>query len=230
LAGGSGITPVISIARSVLLVDASSRLSLIYANRSSDDVIFAQALEQLGEQNPDRFETVLVLESAPATFAGLRGRLDRNVAQAALDRVWPTGLPKEYFVCGPEPMMAEVRQALTARGVAPEAIQEERFVTARSCNDPLPSGAQTLVVRMGARQHTVTVKPGQTLLEAALAAGLPLRFSCTVGGCGTCKVKRSMGRVCMDEPNALTESERQQGYILACIARPLGPTTVEVPS
>ena len=89
--------------------------------------------------------------------------------------------------------------------------------------------SHSLLIRDGARETTVLVPPGDTLLDAARAAGISLEFSCTVGGCGTCALRLVDGDVELDEPNALTADERASGLILPCVSRPRSPCTIEVP-
>jgi ferredoxin len=95
---------------------------------------------------------------------------------------------------------------------------------------PAPARQASAVarVRIGGCAHEVTVQPDQTILEATLAAGLPMPFSCTVGGCGACKVALRAGAVDLEEPNCLTDAEREAGDVLTCVGRPLGPITIEV--
>ena len=101
-------------------------------------------------------------------------------------------------------------------------------------NDRLPgpgthgSAVAALHVQLGGRVHAVIVQPGETILDATLAAGLPMPFSCTLGGCGACKVALRAGAVDMEEPNCLTPAERAAGHVLTCVGRPLGPVTIEV--
>jgi ferredoxin len=88
--------------------------------------------------------------------------------------------------------------------------------------------AAAVHVQLGGRVHAVIVQPGETILDAALAAGLPMPFSCTLGGCGACKVELRAGAVDMEEPNCLTPAERAAGHVLTCVGRPLGPVTIEI--
>jgi uncharacterized protein len=92
----------------------------------------------------------------------------------------------------------------------------------------LGSAAAAVHVQLGGRVHAVIVQPGESILDAALAAGLPMPFSCTLGGCGACKVALRAGTVDMEEPNCLTPAERAAGHVLTCVGRPLGPVTIEV--
>lgn len=93
--------------------------------------------------------------------------------------------------------------------------------------DARAGAPQPVTVHIGGRAHTIQAAPGETILEAGLAAGLPMKFSCTVGGCGTCRVKLRAGRVDVEEPSCLSDAERQAGYVLACVSRPAEPVEVE---
>jgi ferredoxin len=123
-------------------------------------------------------------------------------------------------------MMRAARACLEGRGVPPARIREERFVSAHAA--AAPSGPQTVSVRLQGREERVVVPPGGTVLEAALEARVAMPFSCTVGGCGACRVRLVDGDLAMDEPNCLSPGERERGYVLACVSRPSGPCTVEV--
>jgi ring-1,2-phenylacetyl-CoA epoxidase subunit PaaE len=134
-------------------------------------------------------------------------------------------------------MRDEVLAALEARGVAPEAIAMERFsigprpqiaTSSASIASAVAPGARPIAIRVKGRVHRTTALPGATVLEAGLAVGAPMPFSCAVGGCGACKVKLIEGSVEVEEPNCLSDQERAAGYVLACVGRPCGPCTVEV--
>ncbi|MDI3284169.1 ferredoxin--NADP reductase [Polyangium sp. 15x6] len=234
IAGGSGITPLASITRTTLAREPGSRVSLVYGNRGEADIIFRDALGSLARAHADRFTLRHVLSDPPAGFTGRTGLLDRDNVTRELDAIAASsGLEADaaaYFVCGPEPMMVAVREALLARGVDPARIHEERFsAPARRTTPALPTTSAPVEIRLRGRTKTVSAAPGQTLLEAGLAASLPMPFSCTMGGCGVCKVKLLSGNVTSEEPNCLHEEERSQGFVLACVSRAEAPCAVEVP-
>lgn len=228
IAGGSGITPVISIAETALRTRDDVRVRLLYGNRSLDDVIFEARLDALRERFGDRLRVELCLESPPDGWEGPTGRLDAARVGAWVDALGDGD--RLFFVCGPAPMMDAARGALLARGVTEEAIREERFQSADQTPSiaPLPEEPVAVALRVAGVEHDVRVEPGQTLLEAGVAAGVPMPFSCAMGGCAACKGRVVSGRVVMDEPNCLTPSERASGAVLTCCARPLGPARVEV--
>lgn len=227
IAGGSGITPVISIAESVLEGRPELAVTIVYGNRRPRDVIFAERLARLAERH-ERLEVVHVLAEPDEGFEGPRGVLDRAMIEARLDALTDRG-PRRYYVCGPAPVMDAAREALAARGVPAERVHEERFQSPQDPADSaLPAEAVTMRVRAGGRDHVLRVAPGQTLLEAGLAGGARLPFSCAMGGCGACKVKLVSGTVHEQERTCLSPSEREAGYVLACSSRPTSAVAIEV--
>jgi ferredoxin-NADP reductase len=230
-AGGSGITPIASIARDVLGREPGARLTLVYGNRSERDTIFRAELEALARDG--RLRVVHVLsepEGAAPCVAGIPDErtVDRLVDELSLlDRLPGEDAPL-YFVCGPSPMMAAVRAALEGRRVPPESIFEERFLSpADPTTRRAAAGPQLVSIRMGGATRAVTVAPGKTVLEAALAEGIALPFSCQMGGCGACKCRSTGGELVMDEPNCLSDREKAAGMVLTCVARPMGPSAIE---
>ncbi len=226
VAGGAGITPLASIARALLAREPTAQIALVYANRDANDVIFAKALDDLAREHAHRF-----------TLVHVTGLLDRRAASSALDAVPQASHPAaRFFVCGPDGMRDEVLAALAARGIAEEAIAIERFTigprpqvaaSAASVAAVATPGARPVAIRIDGRTHRTTALPGATVLEAGLAAGAPMPFSCAVGGCGACKLKVLEGSVEVEEPNCLTAAERAAGFVLACVGRPCGPCVLE---
>jgi ring-1,2-phenylacetyl-CoA epoxidase subunit PaaE len=220
IAGGSGITPILAILRAVLAKEPRSRATLIYGNRRKQDVIFRAEIDALAAKHTARFRVSHVLEENGGA------RLDRAGVGTELDRI-DAGADTDYFVCGPAAAMAAVREELLARGVAAARIREERFATPERRAGVRT--AQRLSIRTGKGAVDAVVAPDATLLDAGLAAGVAMPYSCAMGGCGACAVRLVDGDVDLDEPNCLTPAERAAGRILACVARPTGPCTVEVP-
>jgi ferredoxin len=126
-------------------------------------------------------------------------------------------------------MMAEARCALLARGIDGDRILEERFSAPARRQTSVAPTTQPVTIRRSGVAFDVIVRAGDTILDAGLAAGVPLKLSCAMGGCGACAVKLTAGEVAMDEPNCLGPTERASGTILACVSRPLTPCTVETP-
>jgi ferredoxin-NADP reductase len=233
LAGGSGITPLMSIARTVLATEPSTSVSLIYGNRREQDILFREALAALAREYEGRFRLRHVLSEPPEGWRGGVGMLNRYVVEDEISAL--PGMdagPATWFICGPERMMVEARAALRSWGVKPERIQEERFTQPHlraSAPAATSQEPQAVEFRMKGERRSVTVAAGMSMLEAGIAAGLALRYSCTMGGCGTCRVRLREGQVVMEEPNCLMPREREQGLVLACIARPVSSVVVEIP-
>jgi ferredoxin-NADP reductase len=221
IAGGVGITPLISLAETLLREEPHSRAVLLCGNRSESEIIFRRRIAEIEASFAPRLVVRHALDSAPESWAGLAGPLDGTRALAALG----TADADAYFVCGPEPMMQSVCSALEGAGVARDRIHTERFVYASATATRIPDHPAEITFAASGRR--VTAKPGQTILQAGLEAGVALPYSCTMGGCGACKVKKSGGDVVMSEPNCLTEREREEGYLLACCCYADTPLTIE---
>lgn len=231
IGGGSGITPLMGHLKTLLHSEPETTVTLIYGNRRHADIIFRDALAHLAREHEPRLKLRHVLEEPSEGFEAGEGQLDREATERELTAL---GIEDKantlYLVCGPELMIDAVREALAARGVADARVLMERFATppSRAASSVSPLSREELVsLRVGSRLVRVPVKAGQSILEAGLAAGLPLEFSCTMGGCGACMLQLTEGQVTMDEPNCLSERERAENKVLACIARPCGPCTLE---
>jgi ring-1,2-phenylacetyl-CoA epoxidase subunit PaaE len=220
VAGGVGITPLLSIARAVLAAEPASRLALVYGNRTRDDVAFASEIDALARAHGDRFVVRHVLESPHAGFEALAGRLDRvTFARIAAD----LGLASPtFYVCGPDAMRDEV---LAALGDAP--VRTERFAVGSQAR-AASGAAHAITIRAGGREHVTVAAAGATLLEAGLAAGAPMPSSCSAGGCGACRIKLVSGEVELAEPHCLTPAELRSGFVLACVGRAKTPCTLLV--
>jgi ring-1,2-phenylacetyl-CoA epoxidase subunit PaaE len=227
--GGSGITPLASIALTVLASEPATEVALVYGNRGFGDIIFRDALEEVAVAHAPQFVVRHVLEVPPQGWGGGTGQLDAQALARELDALGGDPSLAEYLLCGPAPMMRAARACLEGRGVAADHMREERFVSAHASTSSGQGAPQQVKVRFGTRVRELVVAPGQTVLEAAVDAGVDMPYSCSVGGCGTCLVRLADGQVSMDEPNCLTEQERAAGYVLACVSRPSSPCTLEVP-
>jgi ferredoxin-NADP reductase len=234
IGAGSGITPLMAILRTALAAHPDSRVALLYGNRAADDVIFRDALSALA---PDRLTVRHVLERPDARLPSARGRLTAALIARELPRLLAAlGAPDDaspapadaYYVCGPPAVMDNARAALLAAGVPEHRIHEERF-------EPLPPAEEatepaTVLVRRGATETPVLLGVGESLLDATRRAGVEVPSSCTMGGCGACRVRVVSGRLAMPASTCLSAAERHDGYALACVARCAGPATVEVPA
>ena len=212
VAGGVGIAPLVSLAETVLRAEPGSRVTLLTGSRCEEEIVFRGRLAQLARQFAPRLTVRHALDAPGADWQGLRGRLDGERVLEALGELDADG----WFVCGPEPMMQDVCATLVRAGVPRDRVHTERFAYASTASVRIPD--QPAEVTFAASGRRVTARAGQTLLQAGLEAGVALPYSCTMGGCGACKVQKRGGTVVMSEPNCLSESEREAGYVLACCA------------
>ncbi|WP_307853790.1 2Fe-2S iron-sulfur cluster-binding protein [Streptomyces tagetis] len=221
VAAGSGVTPMMSMIRTRLAARPDGdRISLLYSSRDADEIIFGEELTRLAKEHPGRLSVTHVLTRRD-------GRLDADGI-----RRWVTGLSPardaHYFVCGPGPLTDTVQEVLTGLGVPDEAVHLERYTSGADPRGATAPPREMTVVEGGAPVGTVVVEPGQTLLDAGLAAGLPMPYSCTVGNCGECVVRLRGGEVTQNEPNCLTPRQKADGYVLTCVGRPRSKVTLDI--
>jgi 3-ketosteroid 9alpha-monooxygenase subunit B len=214
-AGGSGITPVISIVKSVLAA-GRGRIVLVYANRDEGSVIFGAELGRLAAAAPDRLVVVHwldCLQGAPTA-----------AAMAALARPHARAEP---FLCGPDPYLAVVREALAALGVPAQRVRVERFLSLAEnpfeAREETGGIAATLEVSLDGATHRLAWPPGTRMLDVLIDQGLDAPFSCRQGICGACACQLTGGQVEMAHNEALEADDVADGYILACQAVALTP-------
>ncbi len=215
-AGGSGITPVISIVKSALAT-TDRTITLVYANRAADAVIFADDLERLRCTFGDRLALHHHLDSE-------RGFLD--AAQCA-DLVGGQA-HADFYICGPGPYMDTVEAGLATLDVAPEQLFIERFVVpADPTAGPTPGEVtESVVIRLERKKHVLDYRAGDTVLETARRGGLRPPFSCEQGSCATCMAHLDAGSVTMRVNNALSADELEAGWVLTCQSLPTSPEVV----
>jgi ring-1,2-phenylacetyl-CoA epoxidase subunit PaaE len=232
IAGGSGITPMMALLRTLLPSEPGLEVALIYANRSRKDVIFAEPLAALEAEHRPRLRIHHVLEQPPSQWSGAVGRCDKPTLARLLDAIALAHDPDaEFLLCGPAPMMAGARELLHEREVPAGRVHSESFIAPYLRADAQAQlHRQPLTIVADGRETELVVAPGHTVLEAGLAAGLALPYSCAMGGCGACKLELERGEVIMREPNCLTERERERNMVLACISNPLQPCRLRVPT
>jgi ferredoxin-NADP reductase len=214
--GGSGITPVMSIAKSVLAT-STRPVRLLYANRDRDSVIFDGPLADLEREHAGRLEVCHHLDAD-------RGFLD---AAAVADFVGDQ-VDADCYICGPTPFMDLVEGTLRDAGVGPDAIFIERFVAAEPApEEPAADGAavpETVVLHLHGKRHEVGYHAGDTVLETARRAGLAAPSSCEAGNCATCMALVRDGSVRMRVNDALDDDEVAEGWVLTCQSLPTSPT------
>jgi ring-1,2-phenylacetyl-CoA epoxidase subunit PaaE len=221
IAAGSGITPILSVLATALEVEAESRFTLIYGNRTVASTMFRDELDELESRYVDRLEIRHVLSREPHHAPELRGRIDHDKLNRWLDTDLDPAKVDEWFLCGPIELVTEVRCALLDRGVAAEHIHLELFTGYAKPAEPTTSypGADLTFHLSGAAQ-TTKLTAGETILEAALQVNPDTPYACMGGACGTCKAKLVDGTAEMDQNFALGKSDLDAGYILTCQARP----------
>jgi ring-1,2-phenylacetyl-CoA epoxidase subunit PaaE len=227
-AAGSGITPLMSIAKSVLRMEASSIVSLLYQNRNEESVIFKSTIDQLKKQFPNRFNVVHVLSRPDGNWTGYRGRLNQHLAIKLVNDLPKLNVHKtDYYLCGPQGMMEEVQQALSKLNVPREKIHKESFVTSTDTFARIESAedmsikTREVTILYDGDEYKVTVEPNKSILESGLDMGIDLPYSCQSGLCTACRGKCLSGKVKMDEEDGLSEYELNEGYVLLCVGHPL---------
>lgn len=226
IGAGSGITPLLSIAKSVLAREPGSRVSLLYGNRRLSSVMFREQLEDLKDAHLGRFALYHVFSREAQEVDLFDGRLDAARLTRFLDTLLPVATIDDVYLCGPSAMLDELAPVLAARGLAEEHIHVERFGTdtlpAPARDTAVASGpeAQVTVIADGVTRELRLARQGASILDAARAAGLDLPFSCKSGVCSTCRARLTDGTVSMDRNFALMKSDVAAGFILTCQSHP----------
>lgn len=226
-AAGSGITPVLSILRGVLAREPESRFFLFYGNRSTGEILFREALEELKDRFLGRLSVFHVLSQEEQDLPILSGRLDGDKVRRLLRLVVPAEAVDEVYLCGPEGMSREIQAVLTELGIAPEKVHVELFVSAlggRPQPKPAPPApetpSRTAVLTVDGKRREVPVADGESILDAALRAGMDLPYACKGGMCSTCRARLVEGEAAMDLNYSLEPWELEAGFILTCQSHP----------
>jgi ring-1,2-phenylacetyl-CoA epoxidase subunit PaaE len=232
IAGGSGITPILSIMKTVLAREPKSRFTLIYGNRKLRSTMFKEELDDLKDKYMSRLVVHHVFSDEHTDSDIYMGMVNRQKIGDFLQALVPAQGIAHAFICGPFEMNDEAEAALLAAGVPEERIHIERFGIAQQ-----PAGqvgavlhqaqasdaakARITIIRDGLKREIAFSREQPSILDAASAAGLEVPFSCTSGVCGTCRAKLVEGKVRMERNFALDKKEVAAGYVLTCQAHPL---------
>lgn len=231
VAGGSGITPVLSIIRTVLAREPGSQVTLVYANRRIGSIMFREEIDDLKNAHLGRFAVLHILEAEAQEIDLFTGRIDAD-KMAALFSGWiDPGSVDLAFICGPEPMMLTVAESLRTHGLTDDRIRFELFLSAQPGRARRPAVRQgraeggdeteAQVTLDGATRTFRMPKSGVSLLDAALAQDIDAPYSCRAGVCSTCRARVLEGAVEMAANHALEDYEVRAGYVLTCQCYPL---------
>ena len=228
IAAGSGITPCLSIATSVLENEADSTITLIYGNRSTGTIMFRKEIDALKDRYPDRFQLIHVLSRERGDIELLNGRVNGERLSALIDHhlVKISNFDAAYL-CGPQQMITDCRSVLKDAGMDETDIHFELFFADSAAPKHVVSSDETIedgntvgIILDGSEREIIMDPTRETVLSAAQRNGLDLPFSCAGGMCCTCRCKVVDGQADMDANYSLQKWEVEQGFVLACQARP----------
>ena len=225
IAAGSGITPILSMLQTALAVEPTSIFTLIYGNRSAKTTMFADTLERLQSQYGERLEVFHVYSRDPGRPPAQSGHIDRYKLGRWLGSTLVPETIDDWFLCGPVELVTTARDTLVEHLVDPDRIHVELFHGSdRNEAQRVEYPRATVTVRISDCERTFDVAPGDSILEAALLAGVNPPYACMGGACGTCKAGLVAGSVEMDHDYALSSAELRSGYVLTCQSHPTSPS------
>lgn len=235
-AAGSGITPILSMMKSVLHNEPNSQFVLFYGNRQTGSIIYRDEIDGLKNLHPTRLSVFHVMSGEDLGSELFSGRIDKNRVERFANLLFDPNDVEDYFLCGPEPMIHAVREVLEEKGVPNERVHFELFTSAakleadRSQTEPGhvtpaksagPSVKSKVKVVMDGDEFEFALNSdGRTILDAAMASGIDVPFSCKGAVCCTCLARVKSGVVTMDKNYSLTDKEVEQGLVLTCQAHP----------
>lgn len=230
-AGGSGITPVLSIIKTVLEAEPKSRFTLVYANRAINTIMFREDLEDLKNAYLGRFSVIHVLETEAQEIDLFTGRVDADKMKALFAGWIDPASVDTAFICGPEPMMLAIAASLREHGLSDAQIKFELFASGQPGRSKARPATKAELGTGNATAATITLdgttrsfqmpREGQSILEAALDNALDAPYSCKAGVCSTCRCKVLEGEVEMHTNHALEDYEVRAGYVLSCQSFPV---------
>lgn len=239
VAAGSGITPIMSIIKTILATEPESRVTLIYGNRRTSTIMFRERLGFLKNRYLGRFHWINVLSREEQDAEVLYGRINnRKGAELQQKHLIDIAATDEFFLCGPESMISEVSRGLRAEGVDESRIHYELFYASAEDARAVIEKHHARVLQFGGRVSEVVVRAdgraisfdlsadGENILDGAMEHGADLPFSCKGGVCATCKARLVEGEVDMDLNHALSEEDIENGFILTCQAHPVSDRVV----
>ncbi len=213
IAGGSGITPIYSMIGTVLKFEPKSKISLLYANRNFESIIFKEKFENWVSQFPAQLEIKHFLSEEENPKNAIKGFITRISLEEMVNQYGKNKL--DFYLCGPEMMTNKLIEDLTYLGIPKEKIHRELFLIATQNQTNHSQKAKVAAKVFGKNYHFET-QEGKTILQSGLAQNVPLSFSCQSGLCGTCKMKCTEGKVTMQNNQVLSDTDIKAGYILTC--------------
>lgn len=221
--GGSGITPLISIIRTILLKEPNSTAVLVYGNRSEEYIIFKDLISSLETKYGDRFKAIHILEEGEADFVG---RPTPNMIEEICRSNSANG-QTEFYICGPQPMMDIVSSGLKGAGFEDGMIMMESFDAPKEDHSSKKKtknkdvGESEVTILLDGEEYSITVKKNASVLDTALDNDLDMPYSCQSGLCTACRGKCIEGQISIDEAEGLSQDELDEGYVLTCVGKPL---------
>jgi ring-1,2-phenylacetyl-CoA epoxidase subunit PaaE len=217
IAGGSGITPIHSMIGAILKVEPKSKITLFYANRNSNTIIFKERLEKWATEFPSRLEVKHFLIEVENPQYGIKGFVNRYSLQELVNRCGKEEL--DFYLCGSERVTNKLIENLDDLGIDKQKIHRELFVITSQNQVNTSQKAQVSATVFG-KQYQFETTEGKTILQSGVEQNIPLPFSCQRGLCGTCKMKCTEGKVIMKNNQVLSEQDLKAGYILTCQSLP----------
>lgn len=231
-AGGSGITPIISILKSILAVESKSKVLLVYANKNQDTIIFKKTLDELELKNKN-FKVIHALSTPNDGWGSFSGRLGKSHIKDILNEEFTDLLPeRHYYLCGPYGLMKEIENLIHDMNTEKKFIHKESFNSGTDSdkviitNIDIPKMPEKKVdyrnvkIKIYNEIHELVLNDDDTILTSAMREGHDPPFSCQIGACGTCRARLVSGEVRMEDNDALTDDEITEGYILTCQSHP----------
>ena len=219
IAAGSGITPVISIAKTILGDEPNSSVNLFYGNKTANQTIFKTELEELSKEYNNRLNFHLLFSAEKGDSRFHSGRIEGRRIKKIFKEFAPISNTNEVFICGPQEMTESIRDFLIKKHKYPvNQIHFELFTTTlkKVKSNSKSSKASLVIATIDGNTFEFTVKPGETILDAGTKNGVDIPFSCQGGVCGACKCVKGEGELQMDNNIVLSDDEVTSGQYLAC--------------